>query len=70
MRELCLLLCGLFLLIVVTGRIAIAELSSIYGVHANQISKWKRQAIESLPDMLSNNGHKAEKNNEVLQDEF
>ena len=54
----------------IKGDKTIAELSSIYGVHANQISKWKKQAIESLPDMLSNNRHKAEKDSEALQDEL
>ena len=30
----------------------LAELASQFGVHANQITKWKRQAIEALPDVF------------------
>ena len=54
----------------IKGEKTIAELSSIYGVHANQITKWKKRAIEVLPELLSNNGHKAEKDGEALQDEL
>ncbi len=31
-----------------SGEQTIAELSSKYGVHANQISKWKKQAKEGI----------------------
>ena len=54
----------------IKGEKTIAELSSIYGVHANQISKWKKRAIEVLPELLSTNGQKAEKDSEALQDEL
>ncbi len=30
----------------------LAELASQFGVHANQIAQWKRQAIEALPDVF------------------
>lgn len=29
------------------------ELSSIYGVHPIQISKWKKELIDALPDVFS-----------------
>ena len=54
----------------IKGDKTIAQLSSIYGVHANQIGKWKRQTIESLPELLSNGKRKAEKDGEALQDEL
>ncbi len=31
----------------------IAELASQFGVHASQITEWKRHAIEALPDVFS-----------------
>ena len=32
----------------IKGELTIAQISSKYGVHASQISKWKQQAIESM----------------------
>jgi transposase-like protein len=32
----------------IKGELTIAQISSKYGVHATQISKWKQQAIESM----------------------
>ena len=28
----------------------LAELASQFGIHANQITQWKRQALDALPD--------------------
>ncbi|WP_432735928.1 IS3 family transposase [Maridesulfovibrio sp. FT414] len=45
-----------------SGEYTLTELSTKYGVHANQISKWKKQAKEGLVDMFSG------KKNTVQQD--
>jgi transposase-like protein len=38
----------------IKGEKTINEIASIYEVHPNQISKWKKQALERLPDAMSN----------------
>lgn len=35
----------------------IAELSSQYGVHPNQISKWKKLVLERLPSLFDKRGN-------------
>jgi transposase-like protein len=35
------------------GQRTITEISSDYGIHPNQVMNWKKQAIESLPDVFS-----------------
>ena len=42
---------------------SISQISSEYGVHATQLRKWKRQALEGLPELF-NTEHKG-KNNEI-----
>lgn len=32
----------------ITGEMTIAQITSKYGVHANQIYKWKKEAIEAM----------------------
>jgi len=37
----------------IKGNKSMAELSSEYAVHSNQISKWKKQVLEELPGIFS-----------------
>jgi len=45
----------------IKGKKTLNELSSIYGVHQNQISKWKKKVLELLPEILAD---RRSKNNE------
>ena len=54
----------------IKGEKTIAELSGQYGVHPTQIHKWKKQALESLPDIFSDKAEKAARNNDELQGEL
>ena len=38
----------------IKGQKTIAELASEYGVHANQISLWKKQLLDAAPTAFSN----------------
>ncbi len=48
----------------------IAQLSSEYGVHANQITKWRKELLEQLPSLFSDKRKKKEQNTEATQDEL
>jgi transposase len=48
----------------------ISEIASDYGVHPNQVSKWKREALEGLPEIFSNKQKKQQRDNRALQDEL
>jgi len=37
----------------IKGQRTINEIATHYGVHPNLVSQWKKQAIESLPDVFS-----------------
>lgn len=36
----------------IRGQKTVAQLASEYEVHANQVSQWKRQLLESLPEVF------------------
>lgn len=37
----------------IAGQKTAAQIASVYGIHPNQISKWKKQALEALPGVFS-----------------
>ncbi len=43
----------------IKGELTISQISSKYGVHATQISKWKHQAIESMQAGFNSKGGSA-----------
>ena len=50
----------------VKGEKTMAELSSQYGVHANQIRQWKKRVLEELPGLFSKKRERGEKDKEEL----
>ena len=38
----------------IKGQRTVNEIASHYGVHPNQVLQWKKQAVESLPEVFSN----------------
>jgi len=54
----------------VKGEKTIAQLSSEFGVHANQIRQWRKQLLEELPRLFSDHRKKQEKNEEELRSEL
>jgi transposase len=48
----------------------IAELASDYGVHPNQITQWRKQALEDLPTLFSSNQARKDKAYEEEKEEL
>ena len=47
-----------------------AQLSSVYGIHVNQIGQWKKHLMEGIPTFFSDKRKKADQEGEVLKDEL
>ncbi len=54
----------------VKGDKTIREISSAYGVHPNQIMKWKKQLLAELPSIFSDKKANTEKEKEDLEAEL
>ncbi len=54
----------------VKGEKTIAQLSSKYGAHPNQIGQWKKRLLEELPTLFSDKRKKVEKDREELESEL
>jgi transposase-like protein len=52
------------------GEKTIAQLSSEYGVHSNQIRQWKKKLVEELPAIFSERRRRSEKEGEELTSEL
>jgi len=54
----------------IKGDKTIAELASEYEVHPNQITQWKKQLLESLPELFSRRRHHEQRDREALTSEL
>jgi len=54
----------------IKGEKTTAQLSSQYGVHPNQISKWKKRVLEQLPEIFNGKPKKADRTAEEIQAEL
>jgi transposase-like protein len=52
----------------IRGERTLAEIASVYGVRPNQISKWKKQALDELPKLFSGRHGKKEAQAKELTD--
>jgi transposase-like protein len=48
----------------------LTELASEYGVHPNQITQWKKQLLETLPEIFSQGRKRDKEDQEALQAEL
>jgi len=54
----------------VRGEKTVAQISSDYKVHGNQIRQWKKKLLEELPGIFKDRRKKSEKENEELTAEL
>ena len=54
----------------IRNRQTISQIASQYGVHPNQVSKWKRRALEGLVELFSDGKERREKDQQQLIDEL
>ena len=48
----------------------VAQIASEYGVHPNQVSQWKKQVLDQLPDLFTNQRSKSTTDSEQLVDKL
>jgi putative transposase len=54
----------------IKGEKTMAQLSSQYGVHVNQIRQWRKQLLQELPRIFTDRREKAEREREELESEL
>ena len=53
----------------IKGEKTINEIASIYEVHPNQVSQWKKLALERLPDAMSDGRSKESRDSSPITEE-
>jgi transposase-like protein len=53
----------------IKGERTINEIASIYEVHPNQVSLWKKQALEKLPEAMADGRTKQARDSKPLDEE-
>jgi len=54
----------------IKGQRTVNEIAAHYGVHPNQVTQWKKQAIESLPEVFSTKRERQTEEEESLKAEL
>ena len=54
----------------VRGEKTIAQISSEYEVHPNQIGQWKKRLLENLPEIFTGKRERAERDNDEIVGEL
>lgn len=54
----------------IKGERTLAQLSSEFGVHANQIGQWRKQVLKELPNLFSDRPRKRDRDQEDLVSEL
>jgi transposase-like protein len=52
----------------IKGQRTINEIASAYSIHPHQVTKWKKQALEQLPEIFSNGRARIQLADEELRD--
>jgi putative transposase len=50
----------------IKGLNTVTEIASQYGVHPNQVTHWKKQVMEALPEVLEDKRRKKKEDHEAL----
>jgi len=54
----------------IRGESTLAELAGRYQVHPNQITKWKKQAVEELPALFADKRKNGRRDESAMKDEL
>ena len=54
----------------IKGQRTVQEIASTFGVHPNQVTQWKRQALEQLPAVFAGERGRGDRAEEDLKDEL
>jgi transposase-like protein len=54
----------------IKGQRTVNEIASKYGVHPSQVTQWKKQALEELPQVFSDRRARAQAQQEATQAEL
>jgi transposase-like protein len=53
----------------IKGERTVNEIASMYEVHPNQVSKWRKQAMERLPDAMADGRAKESRDTQAITEE-
>ena len=52
----------------IKGSRTVNEIASYYGVHPSQVNKWKKQAVDELPEVFASGRSRKAQDEEALRD--